>query len=53
VLAEYPGQDEEQQHRLLVSGLEEIRVRAEKVPETSSNVVPTGAAAASEGVQAG
>ncbi|ACT04071.1 FAD-dependent oxidoreductase [Paenibacillus sp. JDR-2] len=53
VLAEYPGQDEEQQYRLLVSGLEEIRVRAEKVPSSGSDVVPTGAAAASGEVQAG
>ncbi|CAM3094122.1 FAD-binding protein [Paenibacillus lupini] len=50
-LAEYPGQDEEQQHRLLVSGLEEVSVRTEQVPV--SGVAVTAVAATSEEVQAG
>ena len=32
VLAEYPEQDEAQRHRLLVSGLDEIKVETEQVP---------------------
>jgi Succinate dehydrogenase/fumarate reductase, flavoprotein subunit len=53
VLAEYPDQDEAQQYRLLVSGLEEISVRTEQVPVSGSPVVPAAAAAASGEVQAG
>ncbi|WP_409344399.1 FAD-dependent oxidoreductase [Paenibacillus sp. MBLB4367] len=36
-LAEYPGQDPSQQHRLLVSGLEDIKVRPETIHASAVN----------------
>ncbi len=51
VLAEYPEQDEAQQHRLLVSGLETIKVETEQVPNAPTN--PVASTAAARGVQVG